>query len=50
MVRAIEDKISSSKSGNMEGINHIIQEGIHKIKENNDLGDDYVISWNMLLD
>lgn len=50
MVRAIEDKISSSKSGNMEGINHIIQEGIHKIKDNNDLGDDYMISWNMLLD
>lgn len=50
MVNALNYKVSSFKGGDMKGINHIIQEGVHKIRKNERLLKDELISWYMLFD
>ena len=50
MVNALNYKVSSFKGGDMKGINHIIQEGVHKIKKNEGLSNRDMMSWYMLLD
>ena len=50
MVNALNYKVSSFKGGDMKGINHIIQEGVHKIKKNEGLSNRDMVSWYMLLD
>lgn len=50
MVNALNYKVSSFKGGDMKGINHIIQEGVYKIKKNEGLSNRDMVSWYMLLD
>ena len=50
MVNALNYKVSSFKGGDMKGINHIIQEGVHKIRRNEGLSNRDMMSWYMLLD
>ena len=50
MVSALNRKVSNFDGDDMEGINHIIQEGIYEIKKNEGLSNSQMINWYMLLD